>query len=450
MSWLYQKISLASALFFLCAALSMSLFIACGDSVNVENQAETLLDESFSLKSESSFSSKVKCFSSEKNSSLSKTAYSELCRPNDEECPYAGIPRIVIETENHQEIEDSETEIPAKMQIWGEKEAESEIMDLTIRGRGNSTWWYPKKPYAIKLGRKMSLLGMPEAKKWILLANYRDRTLMRNALAFEVARQTDIGWTPQGHFVEIVLNGTFIGTYFLCEKIEIKKNRLDLGSEGYLLEFDTYYDAENKFRSKIKDLPINIKRPDSLSEIQFSYIQSFIDTVETYLYEKKDESIDIEKYIDFKSFALYWIVNEIAKNTELSHPKSVYMNKPQNEALKAGPVWDFDFATFVFNESLRVKNSLWYDSLFEISKFKEEVKYQWELNKDKFLDLAAFIDSLAVYTKKSNERNILLWPIKEEKYMAGDEKMDFDEAIDRIKSHYIKRINLMDELIYKL
>ena len=116
---------------------------------------------------------------------------------DDSEYPYAGLPRIVIETENHREIKDRETEIPAKLQVWGEHAPESEVMNLTIRGRGNESWRHPKKPYAIKFNEKQSILGMPKAKKWVMLANYRDRTLIRNAVALELARKTSLTWTPQ-------------------------------------------------------------------------------------------------------------------------------------------------------------------------------------------------------------------------------------------------------------
>lgn len=139
--------------------------------------------------------------------------------------PYTGIPRIVIVTGNHRDIKDKETEIPAKLQIWGENGPESEIMNLTIRGRGNSTWNYPKKPYAIKFSEKQAFLGMPKAKKWVMLANYRDRTLIRNAVAFEIARQTTLSWTPLGRFADVILNNKFIGNYYICEKNRNKRKQ---------------------------------------------------------------------------------------------------------------------------------------------------------------------------------------------------------------------------------
>lgn len=125
--------------FFLCIALATAVLSACDDSSSADADEPTA-----SLQSSSS--SKAK-------SSSSKELYPDTFKPNDKEYPYANIPRIVIYTENQQKIKDRETEILAKLQIWGKKKAESEILDLTIRGRGNSSWGMPKKVIRLSLLR---------------------------------------------------------------------------------------------------------------------------------------------------------------------------------------------------------------------------------------------------------------------------------------------------------
>ena len=421
----YNWIPIIVLLLYLCVVFSSVSFVACSKSVDSDTYNKS-------------------------NLSTSKNAYPDSFKPNDKKYSYVGIPRIVIETENRTKIEDRVTEIPAKMQIWGEKETETEILDLTIRGRGNSTWWYPKKPYAIKLEKKYSLLGMPKAKKWVLLANYRDRTLMRNALAFEIARQTDIGWTPQGRFVEVFINDDFVGTYFLCEKIQVQENRLSFDDDSYLLELDISYDADFKFKSLKRNLPINVKNPKELSDLQFSYIKSYIDTVETILYDSTFDSLNLENYIDFKSFALYWIIYEIAKNGEPNHPKSVYMYKQNGGLLKMGPVWDFDFTTFSYSRELKNQKSLWYAALRKNPDFEKLVKILWNQHKDFFVGLTSFVDSLASYTKEANERNISLWPISVGRYSSGDEELDYDSAIQMLKKNYMDRINVLDSLFMQI
>lgn len=369
----------------------------------------------------------------------------EMLQFDDSDYPYLGLPRIVIHTENHKEIEDRENYVNARFQIFGQNNPESRIYNMTIRGRGNTTWiYYPKKPYAIKFGEKVSLFGMPKAKKWVLLANYRDRTLMRNALAFKVAFDTDLEWTPKGVFVELFLNGTFLGNYYLCEKIEVKENRLNINKNAYLLEFDTNYDEEYKFRTKIKDYPVNIKNPEEPTEASFAYIRDYIDTVESILYGNKDY-LDIEEYIDFESFADYFIVYNISQNYEINHPKSVFMYKDLNGKLKMGPVWDFDYMTF--NPSrlgLGCKKSLWYDKLLKNEKFVSVLKRKWNSYKEKFLGNETFIDSIADYIHDSNERNHSLWPIGLEKDLIGDEKLVFNYAVELLKDSYINEIYRLD------
>ena len=364
---------------------------------------------------------------------------------DDSEYPYVGLPRIVIKTEYSKEIEDRENYVNAEFQIFGKNKPKSKIYDMLIRGRGNTTWvYYPKKPYAIKFNKKVSLFGMPGAKNWVLLANYRERTLMRNALAFKVASNTDLEWSPKGVFVELFLNGTFLGNYYLCEKVEVKESRVNIDKNAYLLEFDRNYDEEYKFRTTIKNYPVNIKNPDNPTAASFAYIQDYIDTVESILYGKMD-GLDIEEYIDLKSFVDYFIVNNIAQNYEINGPKSVFMHKDLNGKLKIGPVWDFDYMTF--NPSrlgLCCTERLWYDKLLKNKNFISLLKQQWNSYKEAFFKNDVFIDSIADYIHDSNERNYSIWPIRIKTDLIGDEKFSFDDAVEMLKTVYINQISRLD------
>ncbi|OWV14318.1 CotH kinase family protein [Fibrobacter sp. UWB5] len=367
---------------------------------------------------------------------------------DDSEYPYAGIPRIVIETENHREIKDRETEIPAKLQVWGADAPESEVMELTIRGRGNTTWSYPKKPYAIKFNEKQAFLGMPKAKKWVMLANYRDRTLIRNAVAFEIARRTSLKWTPSGRFVDVFFNRKYIGNYYICEKVEVKKNRLELDENGFLIEFDTHYDEDNKFRTSFKNLPANIKYPKELSEEQFNYIQDYIDTIECILYGKCN-SLDIQQYLNLQSLASYWIIYEIAQNDEMHHPKSIFVHK--DTVLNFGPIWDFDWQTFTpTKKGLRNTHRMWIDALKKQDYFLDIVKNEWNTRKNFFIGTTNFIDSIAALIYKSNEANLKKWPIDISADACGDEKEDFYTSINMLKSTILNRITELDSLINQL
>ena len=137
---------------------------------------------------------------------------------DDTEYPYAGIPRIVIETENRRAIKDRETEIPARLQIWGEEAPESEIMELTIRGRGNTSWLYiPKKSYKIEFVNKQEMLGMPKDRDWALISNYADKTLMKNYLMYHLSAKMGIFYAPRCEFAELYINSEYLGVYLLTE-----------------------------------------------------------------------------------------------------------------------------------------------------------------------------------------------------------------------------------------
>lgn len=335
---------------------------------------------------------------------------------------------------------------------------DSSFIQGQIKSRGNSTRGYPKKPYTFKLDNRTAFGDMPESKHWVLLANYRDRTLMRNAVSFEIARQTSLEWTPKGNFVELVLNNQWLGNYYLCEKIRFEKNRLNY-KDAILLEFDSYFDQEFKFKSSRRELPVNIHEPEKMDSLKFSYIESYIDTIENILYG--NYNYKISQYLDLGSFVDFFLVYELSLATETRMPKSSYMYKPENGKLKAGPVWDFDWSSFILPENdylatrdgFRNKDALWYDALLKNAEFVDSLKAHWEKYQNRFETIFDFIDSTAQAIQTSNEENHKLWPMNLELFgsdLAGDEEMEFSESIDSIKRIYKQSIERVDSLIKAL
>lgn len=335
------------------------------------------------------------------------------------------------------------------------------VGNMSIRGRGNSTWGYPKKPYAIKLDKKSKVLGMPKHKRWVLLANWMDRTLLRNSVAFEIARATDQEWVSRGKHVEVVLNEKHIGNYYLCEQIKIDENRVnikemtseDIDSEsitgGYLLEFDTNFDEVNKFYSKIFNLPVMLKDPDEevLQTQQLEYITTYVNTIEELL--SSENYLKVRDYLDINSFIDWWFIHELTLNGEPLHPKSSYMYKDRNAKLKAGPVWDFDWGTFRPLGGYCVKNAIWYSLLFKDPVFVQTVKVRWKNFKGSFENIIPFIDKQASLIKKSSDVNIKMWPI-DYLLVNGDESLSFDEAVERMKNAYRERLDWLDAAINAL
>ena len=190
---------------------------------------------------------------------------------------------------------------------------------MSIKGRGNVTWSYPKKPYALKLDKKASILGMPKHKRWILMSNWRDRTLLRNVAAFWLSNHTEsLPYATRGQFVELVYNGQFMGNYYLCEQIKIDENRVNVPEQidgdtvdetiwtnGFLMEVDPYDQsgarwsnewgsyggwsaATPKFITNLHHIPVNFKEPDEdvISQKQYDYMKWYYNYVEELLAEK--------------------------------------------------------------------------------------------------------------------------------------------------------------------
>lgn len=324
-----------------------------------------------------------------------------------------------------------------------------------IRGRGNSTWSFPKKPYALKLNEKASILGMPKHKRWVLLANWLDRTSMRNHIAFHIAKQTDLDWTPRGEFVEVVLNGKHKGTYYLCEQIKVDENRVNISdltdedpSGGFLMELDVYFDEAYKFHSSVYGLPYMFKDPDEVTEAQQSFMQDYITTLEWALYDDgRFAEREYVEYLDVDSFIDWWFVHELTGNSEPYHPKSTYMHKDRGGLLKAGPVWDFDWETFVpyKTSGYVIQGAVYYGRLFQDEAFVARVKERWALLKPRFDAVADFIDSEAERLAPAIKENMVMWPI--DVVVNQDESLSFEAAVDRMKTSYKNKLNWLNRHI---
>lgn len=375
-----------------------------------------------------------------------------------------GLPVVVIETPGA-------VTIPPKTEDWvagtlikiytADGALDYEGAKDNIRGRGNSTWEFPKKPYAIKLDKKASILGMPKHKRWVLLANWMDRTMIRNSVAFRISELTELEWTPRGQSVEVIVNGKHNGNYYLCEQIKIDENRVNVNeladtdvegeaiTGGYLMELDTYYDEVNKFKSAIRDLPYMFKEPDeeTLNPQQFAYMQNYVNSLENALYNDSILALrEYAEYIDVDSYVDWWFVYELAQNSETGHPKSCYMFKDKSKKMKAGPVWDFDCATFKPNgKYYSSKGSIYYPRLFMDPVFVQRVKERWAILKPEFETIGSFIDEQKGRLQKSADINTEMWPISIR--VNEDEELPFESAVERLKAAYNEKLQWLDAQI---
>lgn len=372
---------------------------------------------------------------------------------------HSGLPVVVINTPGGAEIPPKTEDwlADATLTIYNTDATIGYAGTTGIRGRGNSTWKYPKKPYALKLDSKAEILGMPKHKRWVLLANWLDRTLLRNHVSFRIAMQTDLAWTPRGEFVEVVLNGKHIGNYYLCEHIKVDKNRVDIHEleetdvdGGFMMEIDTYYDEPFKFKSAKRQFPYMFKDPDEVNDAQFAFMRDFIDNLEGALYDKsRFAAREYADYLDIDSFVDWWITYELTGNTETKHPKSTYVYKDKGGKLKAGPVWDFDWKTYrLNNEEWVTKTHLYYDVLFTDPVFVAAVKERWNLYETKLRAIPQFIEAEAQRIRNSEEVNHQMWPVTQN--TNEDINLSFSEAVARMKMSYEAKLEFMDKEIANL
>lgn len=344
-----------------------------------------------------------------------------------------GIPVLFINTENSDSILSKDTYLNATAYLDAsiENPAWNFEGSLQVKGRGNSTWGMPKKPYKLKFTNKASLLGMPADKEWVLLANYSDKTLIRNYLAFQVSTWAGLPYTPRSTFVELFVNGSYYGNYQLTEQVKIAPNRVNIKemtddditgdkvTGGYLLEVDARLGEDFWFYTT-KNVPVTLNDPDDGIPQQVDYIHTYVQQTEDALFSDSfaDETTGYAKYLDPDTFIKWYLVNELFKNNDANFYSSVYIYKDRLGKLCLGPVWDFDIAAGNINyngndnpEGWWVNTAPWIARLQQDPVFSQKTKAQWLLLREQLNGLDTFIDDTALKLKLSEENNFTKWNI---------------------------------------
>lgn len=352
--------------------------------------------------------------------------------------------------------------------------------DTQIRGRGNSTWEsYPKKAYALKLDTKANFIGTGKTRHWVLLANWGDRTLLRNQVAFEAARRTSLEWTPSGIFVELYLNSpdtgedaVYQGIYWLGEKIRVEGSHFEA---DYLYSFDMADRKEEDYSAwghyykggewQEGEIPVVLKYPDKDDYPLYYWISYLKDASLLALQDKEDAIYHLatgewKKKLDLNTFCDWYLVNELCCNGEPRHPKSCFYYI-RDGILYAGPVWDFDYATFrIYSEvpRLRLRSSIYYFQLFPLQEFRSRLIARWKYLRPSFVRLVDYIDEQADWIRGKEEANHEMWPCYPNPlassdangYVNGDEDLTFQEAVDKMKEALLWRIDILDEQLAQL
>ena len=395
------------------------------------------------------------------------------------------VPTLKIVTRGGVAISDRTTWVPSTVSLvcdGVEKVIESdkglsgnEMKAPTIRGRGNSTWGFPKKPYYLKFDSKQNLFGTPKkSKKYILLANWMDRTNLRNAVAFEAARRTSMEWAPKGMFVNLNLNGSNKGLYYLVEKIEVEEGRLEKKDVKYLYTVDVSdlneahfyinygYSPNGYKRENVmihNELPVEVKYPENGdSGVAWAEVLAESQSLFEITLKNAIENKTSAQAVDLDSFCDWYLVHELFVNLEPNHPKSCYLYYKNDGKFYAGPAWDFDWGTFVLDKTgWQIQESLFYKGLFKDPAFVAKLKERWGVLRSKFESLGDYIDAQADWIRSSEVANHALWPIETGHGYTGsaitangDQTLEFQPAVDRMKTSIGQRISAIDTAIEAL
>ena len=341
---------------------------------------------------------------------------------------FTGLPVCWIETENKSPILSKEEYVNGKFSIIynGRTRCYTDIKDaiVQVKGRGNSTWTeYPKKPYRLKFETKQTLFGEASDKSWVLLANYYDKTMLANHIAFTMGRDSKLDYTPCDHFCELILNGVYQGTYQISEKIKIDKNRVNVGKDGYLLEIDGYarQEADAKyFSTKNLTQVINIKDPDvEYGDESYTWVKEYINEADSVLYSENflDPEKGWRKYYDFDSCVDYYLINEIVKNTDFVW-WNAWMHLSRGGKICMGPLWDYDnaFGLYVRGgsenpEGFWCKNQPWFVRMFDDPQFVAAVKERFRYFYSRKEVYLTEINKYANYLEPSVIENDRKWNI---------------------------------------
>lgn len=359
----------------------------------------------------------------------------------------------------------------------------SETFDMEyIRGRGNSTWGGDKKPYKIKLDKKADLLGMGANKHWVLLANRYDNSLLRNKITYWMGEKMGMEFTPQCEFVDVVMNGEYLGCYYLCEQIRVGDSRVEIDdleddgkkakekqdgiyataepqiSGGYLLGLAPYWDDMEAYPEQMiktsRGQTFEIESPEfenhseEAKEAQYQYISSYIQKAEDAIYENlntrgKDKTW--EQYMDKDSLIKYFWFQEVSRNGDGYISTSSHMYKKRDGKLFMGPLWDFDYVAWgdldyeepPVNDGFMSTNSFWLPGLLADVDFLEEVKAAYAPFSAVMKEAQAQLDVYAEKIRKADFYEREKWGTFGEGRMEDEEEphyATFDDEVRLLKN----------------
>ena len=414
-------------------------------------------------------------------------------------CPQINTELPVLRLQPETGIVSRDTYVKTKLDIYRSGSDKgvwtSDDEPVEVRGRGNSTWGLPKKPYRIKFPVKFSPVGLDhaKAKSWVILAHDMDKSLLRNHLAFEISRilfnasenyhnEGAVMFTPCSQFVNVYMNDDYHGVYQMSDQMEVAKGRIDIdrlkavdGSDaskitgGYLVETNIHHDEGYpvSFNSS-RGIYMDHKYPkdDDCDIAQYRYMEDFIYKAESilYSYDFKDPQYGWRKWFDEKTLADYIIVKELAGDMD-GYTSTYFYKRRGIDKIFFGPVWDVDKG---WNNDKRTPhgntlsqlmihggfymppyiNPDWFHRFWQDEEFRKFVGTRWAQKREALVSkVLSELNSMPMSMSKAIRANFSVWDFN---YQYSNEAnmpaRTYELEIQRMKDLTVQRAELLDKL----
>ena len=405
-----------------------------------------------------------------------------------------GLPSVALTVDEFAEIDSKDYYFSATFYVGGGDPAicdyaasQTTLVSADVKGRGNTSWSFPKKGYTVKLAEKKDLLGLGKSRNWTLVSSYQDKSLMRNEIASHISKLLGLE-TMETRSVDLWLNGSYNGTYLLIEKIEFENERLDYpdydevedpADAGLLFEWDghvkevsgsqkdqwiqvtehTYYDPiANINFIKLDSSCIVIHKPNA-DNILFEHMEraeGIIMQIDAAL--KSHDYNLLSQYIDLESFAAWYLVEDIMKNMDAQLHSSCYMYAGGDGILHMGPVWDFDMSLGNANYGgindpygAYIATKRWFKYLFEMKEFCQLVSDMLQEYDEILSTVPDYIDSYAAMLERSQTFNFERWDILDIGVAYNPpsivEANTYEAQIEFVKAFYLTRLEEVKRLV---
>ena len=374
------------------------------------------------------------------------------------------IPTIYIETFGNKPVTSKTTYVYATMTyVDGDKIVQYD--SLQIRGRGNSTWGLAKKPYRIKFHESTKFLGKGYAKNksWTLLANHGDKSLLRNAVTFTMGDFLGQPFSPAALFVDLYLNGTYLGNYQVSDQVNVDDKRVEVYEQeevateesnitgGYLVEVDGFGTSEEVYFRTNKNLIVSVKSPDEdvINTAQRNYIKNYLNDFESMLFSSSFTHPEngYRAIVDSTTLVSWYIATELSANVDGFWSTFLYKDR-DDPKLYFGPLWDYDIAYSNCNRIGDVTyrdmiesgfgddlTKVWMKRMIQDPWFNNAVNDAWKQKLDEGLEqyLYNYIDSMAAHLDRSQQKNYGKYSISSRTYNEIYLYSTYADYIDQLK-----------------